>query len=124
MSFTPTVDGQLLHFEFRGLFNGVSLLWDRETGSYWHHITGKALDGPMKGRQLPMYNLLIATAEQALEGDPDLMVAGSRARIQPARPVLLPSPDPFRHLPPRIGTVRYGTVPLTLLEGGTTARCP
>lgn len=82
MSFTPTIDGQLLHFEFRGLFNGVSLLWDRETGSYWHHVTGKALDGPMKGRQLPMYNLLLATADQALEGDPDLSVAISDREIR------------------------------------------
>jgi len=82
VSFTPTIDGQLLHFEFRGLFNGVSLLWDRETGSYWHHVTGKALDGPMKGRQLPMYNLLMATAEQALEGDPDLVVAISDREIR------------------------------------------
>ena len=107
MSFTPTIDGQLLHFEYRGLFNGVSLLWDSETGSYWHHITGKALDGPMKGRQMPMYNLLLATVEQALEGDPDLMVAISDREIR-TRSRWSPLTDRVRMLSDRLRRTMRG----------------
>lgn len=106
MSFTPTIDGQLLHFEYRGLFNGVSLLWDNETESYWHHITGKALDGPMRGKQMPMFNLLMVTAEQALEGDPDLMVAISDREIR-RRSRWAPLTDRVRMLSDRLrGTIR------------------
>lgn len=71
------------HFEFRGLYDGVSILWDRETGSLWHHITGQALYGPLTGRTLsPVGNLLHTTVEQALAGDPDVEIAISDRPIR------------------------------------------
>jgi len=30
---TPSIDGKVYHFESRGLYDGVSLLWDEETES-------------------------------------------------------------------------------------------
>jgi hypothetical protein len=79
---TPIVDGRRLHLEFRGLYDAVSILWDRETGSLWNHITGKAVHGPLTGRTLaPIGNLLHTTVEEALAGDPDLRVANSNRPI-------------------------------------------
>src|SRR5437879_3473058 len=69
------VDGRVLHFEARGLYDGVSLLWDRETGSLWHHITGECLSGRLAGRRLAVSNLLHTTVGAALEADPDIGVA-------------------------------------------------
>ena len=79
---TPTIDGQVHHFEYRGLYNGGSVLWDRESGTYWHHVSGLALQGPLMGRRLPIFNLLQGTVDQVLEADPDLEVALSDRPIR------------------------------------------
>ena len=52
MLFNPVVDGQLLHFQRRGAYDGLLLIWDEETNSYWQHITGQALYGASRGKQL------------------------------------------------------------------------
>lgn len=54
MVFDPTLDGRALHFQRRGAYDGLMLIYDEETGSYWQHITGEALHGSSAGRQLPM----------------------------------------------------------------------
>ena len=51
------VDGQTFTFEVFGLQQDVFLMVDRETGSIWTHIDGKAIEGPMKGVQLTMVPL-------------------------------------------------------------------
>jgi hypothetical protein len=50
--FNSQLDGQRLRFQRRGAYDGLLLIWDQETGSYWQHITGQALHGPSQGRQL------------------------------------------------------------------------
>ena len=77
VSLTPLVNGEVHHFENRGLYDGLSTLWDEETGSIWNHITGEAVYGPLKGYRLPVYNLLHMNAESALATYPDLQVAVS-----------------------------------------------
>ncbi len=72
---TPTVDGKVLHFEARGLYDGVSLLRDNETGSFWHHITGAAMYGPLKGARLRISNLLQMTPKEALDAYPGIRIA-------------------------------------------------
>lgn len=73
---TPRVSGRILHFESRGLYDGVSVLWDRETGTLWHHITGEAMYGPLKGHRLaPVSNLGQSTVGELLEARPDVPVA-------------------------------------------------
>jgi hypothetical protein len=46
---TPLVNGEVHHFENRGLYDGLSTLWDEETGSIWNHISGEAVYGPLLG---------------------------------------------------------------------------
>ena len=79
---TPLVDGEVYHFVSRGLYDGVSILWDRETGTVWNHITGEAMHGPSVGHWLPIYNLLHTNVEAALEADPDLRIAISDRPIR------------------------------------------
>jgi hypothetical protein len=52
MVFNPTVDGVTLHFQRRGSYDGLMLIWDEETRSYWQHITGECLYGASVGKQL------------------------------------------------------------------------
>jgi hypothetical protein len=50
----PQIDGRKLTLQHSGwLWNSSFLLTDRETGSLWHHATGVAMSGPMRGRRLP-----------------------------------------------------------------------
>ena len=43
-----------MHFHLAGINNQNFLMRDEETGSYWQQITGTAIAGPMKGRQLTL----------------------------------------------------------------------
>ncbi len=52
MLFNPVVDGQLLHFRRRGAYDGLLLIWDEETDSYWQHITGRCMHGASRDQQL------------------------------------------------------------------------
>ena len=49
---TPVVNGKTHRFGVRGLYNGLLLMGDYETGSYWDHITGVCVHGPLSGHQL------------------------------------------------------------------------
>jgi hypothetical protein len=46
------VNGQSLHFHLAGINNQNFLMRDEETSTWWQQITGKAIFGPLKGRQL------------------------------------------------------------------------
>jgi len=76
------VNGEVHHFECRGVYNGLSLLWDRESGSFWDHITGEAVYGPLKGKKLPVFNLLQMNVQAALADDPELEIAISSRDIE------------------------------------------
>ena len=47
------VDGLKLTFHLAGINNQNFLMRDDETGTYWQQISGLAVAGPLKGRQLP-----------------------------------------------------------------------
>ena len=47
-----TVDGRVLHFFLAGINNQNFIMRDKETGSWWQQVNGKAIHGPLKGRQL------------------------------------------------------------------------
>lgn len=79
---TPVIDGKVHHFEELGLYDGLVLLGDKETKSYWHHITGESLYGPLAGKTIPVQNIFHTTVEQALENYPDIHVAISDARMR------------------------------------------
>jgi hypothetical protein len=48
------VDGLRLRFHLAGINNQNFLMRDEETGSYWQQISGLAVSGPLKGRQLTL----------------------------------------------------------------------
>ncbi len=75
VSLSPVVNGRIHHFGARGLYNGLFLLGDRESGSYWDHITGKCVYGPLKSYQLEIFPLLHMGIAQALGGHPEAQIA-------------------------------------------------
>jgi hypothetical protein len=48
------VDGRRLTFHLAGINNQNFVMRDEETGSYWQQISGRAISGPLKGRQLAL----------------------------------------------------------------------
>jgi len=51
---TRTVNGRALHFYLAGINNQNFIMRDKETGTWWQQITGKALYGPLKGASLQL----------------------------------------------------------------------
>jgi hypothetical protein len=48
------VNGRVLHFYLAGINNQNFLMRDRETGTWWQQITGKAIYGPLRGASLEL----------------------------------------------------------------------
>lgn len=48
------MNGRVLHFYLAGINNQNFLMRDKETGTWWQQITGKALYGPMQGAALQL----------------------------------------------------------------------
>ena len=82
VSLSPVVNGKTHHFAARGLYNGLFLLGDRESGSYWDHITGHCVHGPLKGCQLAVFPLWHMNAGQALANYPDARLAVSKQTVK------------------------------------------
>ncbi|MBC7812047.1 MAG: DUF3179 domain-containing protein, partial [Burkholderiales bacterium] len=79
MCFSPVIDGQAYHFSEHGLYNAMTILGDEETGSYWDHITGKCVHGPLQGKELThVAPLRHSTAEQVFATHPDARIALAR----------------------------------------------
>jgi len=51
---TRTVNGRALHFYLAGINNQNFLMRDKETGTWWQQITGKAIYGPLRGASLEL----------------------------------------------------------------------
>ncbi|WP_170109470.1 DUF3179 domain-containing (seleno)protein [Melghirimyces profundicolus] len=68
----PVIDGKEFHFRCVGVHNGIAMLQDRETDSYWNHVTGECVEGPLKGKKMDMLLLGQMTARQALKKYPNL----------------------------------------------------
>jgi hypothetical protein len=51
---TREIAGLRLTFHLAGINNQNFLMRDEETGSYWQQISGLAISGPLKGRQLTL----------------------------------------------------------------------
>jgi hypothetical protein len=75
------VDGQVYHFGARGLYNGGLLLGDRETGSYWQHLTATCVQGPLRGHKLETSPLLHTDAGHVGTAYPDAQIALSRLSL-------------------------------------------
>lgn len=73
----PIVNGKEERFGPRGLFNGLELLGDYTTDSFWDHITGECLLGELKGAQLEFtdFDLLYTTVDGAIKMSPNTQLA-------------------------------------------------
>jgi Protein of unknown function (DUF3179) len=72
----PVVDGQLHHFNYVGIYEGLAVIQDRESKTLWNHVTGEAMYGPLVGRTLKQSsNLLQMNVRQALAVDPNMPIA-------------------------------------------------
>ena len=72
---TPIVNGRLYQFAAYGLYDGLFLMGDHETISYWNHITGECLYGELKGAQLTTGMLHYLTASQTVAAYPEAQIA-------------------------------------------------
>jgi hypothetical protein len=71
----PSIDGVRHTFAEHGLYDGLFLMRDEETGTFWDHLTGEAVYGPRVGTVLEVANLLHSRAGQVLANDPDALIA-------------------------------------------------
>lgn len=79
VALTPVVDGRALHVSAGGLSNGVMLMRDDETGTYWNFFTGEGLTGPLAGRSMetiPVVRMRLAEA-RATRPQLELVRAGT-----------------------------------------------
>jgi hypothetical protein len=49
---SSVVDGRRLTFRLAGINNQNFVMRDEQTGSWWQQVSGKAIEGPLKGRTL------------------------------------------------------------------------
>jgi hypothetical protein len=81
----PSIDGTVHTFAEHGLYDGLFLMRDEETGTYWDHLTGEAVYGPRVGSVLEIANLLHSRADQVLANHPDALVALSDRALRTDR---------------------------------------
>lgn len=76
---TPQVHDKPLLFDFYGLYNGVMALYDKNTGSVWLQVSGRAVKGPL--------------CKQTLTRNPILDTTwGAWKRLHPNTLVMAPDP--------------------------------
>ncbi len=72
---TPSIDGNVHRFAEHGLYNGLFLMRDEESGTYWDHMTGEAVYGPLVGSTLEVSYLMQSTVAQVLGRDSEALIA-------------------------------------------------
>jgi hypothetical protein len=74
-AFDAGMDGINLIFEIEGrLFEGNSVLMDRNSGSLWVQMLGMAFDGPLRGRGMPLLPVFWTDWHSASRSFPDAKV--------------------------------------------------
>ena len=80
---TPRVGDDVHWFAEHGLYDGLFLMKDEETGTFWDHMTGKAVYGPLAGESLAVEaGLVQTTVEQVLRTTPDALITLSDRAIR------------------------------------------
>ena len=76
------IEGQTLTFGVSGkLWKNALVMYDRQTGSLWSHMTGEALEGPYKGQKLEMMAAVpIVKWKTWRDAHPDTRVLSIRGR--------------------------------------------
>lgn len=78
---TPCIDDKVYHFSAGGLYNGLVLLIDDETQTYWDHITGEALYGTLLKAKMDLWGIQITTVKAALQTYPNLFLLRSKQEL-------------------------------------------
>jgi hypothetical protein len=78
----PSIDGTVHTFTEHGLYDGLFLMMDEESGTFWDHMTGEAVYGPRVGTSLEVSNLRQTTVAQVLGEAPDAMIAISERSMR------------------------------------------
>ena len=73
-----TVDQQALTFRLIGVNNQNFIMEDDQTGTWWQQVTGKAIQGPLKGKQLEQIFFEQVTWQLWSRENPDGSVLESR----------------------------------------------
>lgn len=71
----PSIAGEVHWFSEHGLYDGLFLMRDEESGTFWDHMTGEAVYGPLVGTSLEVSNLQQTTVAQILRADSEALVA-------------------------------------------------
>ena len=75
MVYARTLGGKTYTFQVSGkLWRNSLIMQDRETGSSWSHVTGRAIDGKTKGAQLEKLEAVETTWELWNEAHPNTVV--------------------------------------------------
>lgn len=76
----PRIEGEVHSFSAGGLYNGLVLLIDDESRTYWDHIRGLAVQGPLRGTQMGTFPLEVTNVRAALRDDPELTLSRSKPK--------------------------------------------
>ncbi len=76
IGFDPVANGTRYTFDVSGLYNGVFVMRDRQTGSLWTHFDGSVLQGPLAGTdtKLELQPIVHTTWSEWLDLHPDTTV--------------------------------------------------
>lgn len=76
IGFNPEIDGIRYTFDVYGLYNGLFVMADRQTGSVWTHYDGSILTGPLagQGKALEIQPIVHTTWEDWLATYPNTTV--------------------------------------------------
>ena len=75
VTLVPEHNGRALSLSCGGLSDGMAILVDDETHTYWHHLTGAALHGPLVGARLQTRMAPLLSKREALAQEPGVRVA-------------------------------------------------
>jgi hypothetical protein len=96
--FSPVVDGEVLHFSARAIYDGMMMLVDEETLSCWNHITGECQYGVHRGKQLTLLSdARHMSATQALASHSEAIFI--KAVLTPKREAIATEHNAFRKDP-------------------------
>jgi hypothetical protein len=83
----PLHEGRPLTFGVSGMLWRASLLmFDRETGGLWSHVTGNAVSGPLAGARLQMLHAIHTTWGLWSANYPETLALAKRRRLGGIRP--------------------------------------
>ena len=82
MVYARTLGGKTYTFQVSGkLWRNSLIMQDRETGSSWSHVTGRAIDGKAKGAQLEKIQAVETTWARWYAEHPDTRVLAKSAEV-------------------------------------------